>query len=157
MIKKFGPLINLWCMRFEAKHRISKISANTSSNRRYICKTLATKQQSQLNNLFIEGSLGSEIESSPSKDRISDADVQDIKLFMEKDSLDLLICCKWVSIKGTKYQIKMVLTLDVNVNSLPKFGIIDNIYLYNNKVIMFKCLQLNTIIFVLMKLHLKIM
>jgi len=25
MIKKFGPLVNLWCMRFEAKHRISKI------------------------------------------------------------------------------------------------------------------------------------
>lgn len=147
MIKKFGPLINLWCMRFEAKHRISKISANTSSNRRNICKTLAIKQQLQLNNLFIEGSLGNEIESSPSKDLINDADVQDIKKFMEKDSLDLVICCKWVSIKGTKYQIKMVLTLDVNENSLPKFGIIDNIYLYNNKVIMFKCLQLNTIIF----------
>jgi hypothetical protein len=44
---------------------------------------------------------------------------------MEKDSLDLLICCKWVSIKGTKYQINMVLILDVNENSLPKFGIID--------------------------------
>jgi len=32
MIKKFGPLVNLWCMRFEAKHRISKILANFSSN-----------------------------------------------------------------------------------------------------------------------------
>lgn len=32
MIKKFGPLVNLWFMRFEAKHRISKISANSSSS-----------------------------------------------------------------------------------------------------------------------------
>jgi hypothetical protein len=40
----------------------------------------------------------------------------------------------------------MVLPLDVNENSLPKFGIKD-IHFYNNKVIMFKCLELNTIIF----------
>jgi len=33
-MEKFGPLISLWSMRFEAKHRISKISANTSRNRR---------------------------------------------------------------------------------------------------------------------------
>lgn len=59
---------------------------------------------------------------------------------MEIDSLDSLICCKWVSIKGKKYQVKMVLTFDMNKNNLPKFSIIDNIYLYNNKVIMFKCI-----------------
>lgn len=33
MLKKFGPLVALWSMRFKAKHRISKIAANTTSNR----------------------------------------------------------------------------------------------------------------------------
>jgi len=96
MIKKFGPLVNLWCMRFEAKHRISKISANSSSNRRNICMSLAIRQQLFLNNL------------------INDTDIQNIKRFMVIDSLDSLISCSWISIKGTKYQTKMVLTLDVN-------------------------------------------
>lgn len=41
IMEKFGPLISLWSKRFKAKHRISKISANTSSNRHNICKTLA--------------------------------------------------------------------------------------------------------------------
>ncbi|XP_050058270.1 uncharacterized protein LOC126550517 [Aphis gossypii] len=65
MMLKFGPLINLWSMRFEAKHRISKIAANTSSNRRNICKTLAIKHQLQLNHLFLKGTLGRNIELSP--------------------------------------------------------------------------------------------
>jgi len=66
MMDKFGPLILLWSMRFESKHRMSKIAANTSSNRRNICKTLAIRHQLQLNGVFIKGSLGDEIELGPS-------------------------------------------------------------------------------------------
>lgn len=43
MIRKFGPVINFWSMRYEAKHRISKISARSSFNRRNICMTLAIR------------------------------------------------------------------------------------------------------------------
>jgi hypothetical protein len=59
------------------------------------------------------------------------------------DSLDSLISCSWISIKDTKYQIKMILTLDVNQNSLPEFSIINDVYFYNNTVVVFKCLKLN--------------
>lgn len=52
-------------MRFKAKHRISKIEANTSSNRRNICKKLAIKHQLQLYHLFLKGTLGRNIEFSP--------------------------------------------------------------------------------------------
>ncbi|CAI6359118.1 unnamed protein product [Macrosiphum euphorbiae] len=55
LLKKFEPLVFLWSIRFEAKHRISKISANTSSNRCNICKTLAIKHQLQLNDMFLKG------------------------------------------------------------------------------------------------------
>jgi hypothetical protein len=65
MMDKFGPLILLWSMRFEAKHRMSKIAANTSSSRRNICITLAIRHQLQLNDIFIKGSLGDEIEFGP--------------------------------------------------------------------------------------------
>jgi len=80
MIKKFDPLVNLWCMRFEANHRISKISANSSSNRRNICMSLAIRQQLLLNNLFIKGNLGNTIESGSSNNLISDTDSQKSKI-----------------------------------------------------------------------------
>lgn len=59
---------------------------------------------------------------------ITENDIKNIKIFMEIDSIDsLTICCTWISVKGTKYQHKMVLTLDVNKNenSFLKFGIVD--------------------------------
>ncbi|GBP55523.1 hypothetical protein EVAR_36246_1 [Eumeta japonica] len=39
------PPVLLWSMRFEAKHRTFKIAAQSSSNRKNICKTLAIRQQ----------------------------------------------------------------------------------------------------------------
>jgi len=146
MIKKFGPLISMWSMRFEAKHRISKISANTSSNRRNICKTLAIKHQLQLNDIFIRATLSNEIELGPCDKVISDIDVQLLQLFLNIEPLNALTSCPWVAVKGTRYQLKMILTLDIVEYDFPKFGIIDKIYFYNNLII-FQCFKFNTIMF----------
>lgn len=111
-------------MRFEAKHRISKISANTSSNRRNICRTLAIKHQLQLNDMFLKGTLSNEIEIGPSK-FIIDSEVEEIKRHnMQIDSINLLIKSPWILVKGTKYKPNMVLTLNIEENELPKFCII---------------------------------
>lgn len=91
IIKKFGPLITLWCMRYEAKHRISKISANTSSNRRNICIGLAIKHQLQLNDILLKGTLGNEIELGPTGDIACHGDAQSIKMFMNLDSFESLV------------------------------------------------------------------
>lgn len=146
LLNKFGPLISLWSMRFEAKHRISKISANTSSNRRNICKTLAIKHQLQLNYMFLKNTLNDEIELGPSV-LINDIEVEEIQKYMQIQSIDLIIKCPWVSVKGTKYKPKTVLTLNIHENELPTFCIIEHIYVYNNEVVLFKCLELNTIMF----------
>ncbi|KAE9542466.1 hypothetical protein AGLY_003327 [Aphis glycines] len=106
LMNKLGPFVSLWSMRFEAKHRISKISANTSINRRNICKTLAIKHQLQLNDMFLKGTLSNEIEIGPSK-LINDTELEEIKTNMQIDSIDLLIKSPWISIKGTKYKPKM--------------------------------------------------
>lgn len=146
-MKKFGPLVSLWSMRFEAKHRISKISANTSSNRRNICKTLAIKHQLQLNDMFLKGTLSNEIEIGPSK-YIIDTEVEEIiNHNIQIDSKDLLIKSPWILVKGTKYKPKMVLICNIEENELPKFCIIEQIYLYDNKHVIFKCIELETIVF----------
>jgi len=49
---------------------------------------------------------------------------------MKIDIIDLLNKYPCISIKGTKYNPKMVLTLSIEENELPKFCIIENIILY---------------------------
>lgn len=122
---KFGPFIFLWSMRFEAKHRISKISANTSSNRRNICKTLAIKHQLQLNNMFIKGTLSDEIKLGPCSEITDDIDTQAIRNVIQKNSLDSIINCPWISVKGTRYTPKMILTLDICEFDGPNFSMIN--------------------------------
>lgn len=53
MLKKFGPLPQIWTMRFEAKHRVSKFIARASQSRVNICKTIAIKHQLILNDMFL--------------------------------------------------------------------------------------------------------
>lgn len=57
IMEKLGPLHNLWSMRYESKHRTLKIAARSSMNRINICKSLAIKNQLQLNHLFLENRL----------------------------------------------------------------------------------------------------
>ena len=45
LIRKYGPLRNFWCMRFEAKHQNLKRLASLVRNFRNIDKTLASRQQ----------------------------------------------------------------------------------------------------------------
>lgn len=66
---------------------------------------------------------------------------------MQLDTVDLLINCPWISIKGTKYQLKMILTLEISEFDCPKFGIVDRIFVCNNNIILFQCFKLNTIMF----------
>lgn len=45
IMRKLGPLRNLWCMRFEAKHRVLKNIANNTSSRKNLPYTLMVKEQ----------------------------------------------------------------------------------------------------------------
>jgi len=64
IMEKLGPLCNLWSMRYESKHRVAKIAARSSANRINICKSLAIKNQLQLNHLFLENKLPSKFQYS---------------------------------------------------------------------------------------------
>jgi len=63
-MEKLGPLCNLWSMRYESKHRVAKIAARSSANRINTCKSLAIKNQLQLNHLFLENKLPSKFQYS---------------------------------------------------------------------------------------------
>lgn len=45
VMRQLGPLRNLWCMRFEAKHKVLKRIANNTSSRKNLPYTLIVKDQ----------------------------------------------------------------------------------------------------------------
>jgi len=45
IMKKVGPLSHLWSMRYESKHRESKLTGHSITSRKNICLTLALKHQ----------------------------------------------------------------------------------------------------------------
>lgn len=148
MVMKFGPIVNFWSMRYEAKHRLLKISANTSSNRRNICKTLAIKHQLQLNYLFLSGTLGKNIKLGPPQSVVNiDSIIKEIQICTRTELINSVIKYPWVNIKGTQYQPKMDLTLNICEIELPTFCLINEIFVYNNNQVIFNCIQLNTIVF----------
>lgn len=53
-IKKFGPLTQVWTMRHESKHRVSKIAARSVATRINICKTVAVRNQLTLNYILMK-------------------------------------------------------------------------------------------------------
>lgn len=45
MMEKFDPVVHLWSMRYESKHRVGKHIARANAGRINICKTISTKIQ----------------------------------------------------------------------------------------------------------------
>lgn len=138
LIKKFGPVGNFWSMRFEAKHRISKIAARSSFNRRNICLTLAIKHQLQLNDIFGKGKLCSNVVVGPCKSLCpmkSHAIKNELNLDLDKS----LFCVSWATIEGIRYKIKHILTQDILEDNNYKFISVNNIFLYDSDRIIFEC------------------
>lgn len=102
IIRKFGPVVHFWSMRYEAKHRISKISARSSFNRPNICKTLAIKHQLQLNDIFTKGLLCNSLVIGPSK-ILNCSKYNLIKSEFNLSTEETLIHISWAELKGTRY------------------------------------------------------
>lgn len=56
VMKRLGPLIRYWCMRFEAKHRFGKELSSVCRNFKNICKTIAWRNQYRLASDFLNHS-----------------------------------------------------------------------------------------------------
>lgn len=143
IIKKFGPVVHFWSMRYEAKHRISKISARSSFNRRNICKTLAIKHQLQLNDIFTKGLLCHSLVIGPSK-ILNCSKYILIKSEFNLSTNEPLIRISWAELKGTRYKVNSILTKDLDDDN-PQFVSVKDIFMYGSDKIIFECKLLNTV------------
>jgi hypothetical protein len=136
-MQKVGPLVNMWCMRYESKHRLSKQSANVVASRTDISKTLAMKHQLKLCNIFLNKLGFNNTNSILSSTVVHDSIEAIVKNFDDITLRSDGTFCKFktqvqsvkrLSINSTTYKIEEVLFIDVT-DELPIFGIICNIIL----------------------------
>lgn len=125
MFLKFGPLVQVWTMRFEAKHQVSKIAARASKNRINITKTLALRNQLSLNYKFLKRSvplcfsMGRKTELDPNS-------YLGLKVTKKcNQSLETLyfFTVPWFICDGIRLAVTDVVTVDICPNScLPIFA-----------------------------------
>lgn len=148
MLKKFGPITQMWTMRFEAKHRVAKIAARSSASRVNITKTIALKLQLQLNYLFLKNEALSSVEYGKRK-QLKKTTILELNKNFELTGENVIECSlSWVKLNGVKFTQNSVITVDLLESTcLPSFAIIRNIYIDKANEVLFSCSSLKTIDF----------
>lgn len=109
-IRKIGPLIHMWSMRFEAKHKVFK---NTLKNFKNITKSLAKKHQMSIAYHW-ETSPLNHIEYGPLKPFIVDNEYMDMFARALHTAVpNDIFCTNWVRISGTEYRIGRVICSEI--------------------------------------------
>lgn len=145
MIKKFGPLTQTWTMRFEARHKIGKLAARCSANRRNVCKTIAIKNQLILNHIFLINEPFTDFSCGARRDLSLD----DKQSILEKiDSLqdDILYSTVWVKKLGNIFRKNDIVTTSLYLD-LPVFAKIELIVVTAKEDVYFKVSLFDTLCF----------
>jgi len=126
-IRKIGPLIHMWSMRFEAKHKVFK---NTLKNFKNITKSLAKKHQMSIGYHW-ETSPLNHIEYGPLKSYIVDDAifVQALHAAVLKD----IFSTNWVKISGTEYRTGLIICSETD-DDMPGFCRIKKILLVDSVI-----------------------
>lgn len=121
-------------MRFESKHRESKITANAITSRKNICLTLSHKHQLKLAYTFFSNSCLSNDLQFGRVINLSNLTINNIRNNIDISSDKCLIdkiqssakFVSWVEIKGTHYKRDMCLALEIE--NIPIFVLIKHIF-----------------------------
>jgi len=146
LMLRIGPLVNIWCMRFEAKHKESKMESHIITSRKNLPFTLAMKHQLKLNDrLLNEISLIDETLLGPN---ISIDSVCFHPYFNSfKEYLpETYTVISWIKIQSILFKPQFVLNISVT-DMLPVFGIIHFICLNEAKEPFFILQMLKTLSF----------
>ena len=136
VMENCGPLVNLWCMRFEEKHYESKLLLSNSCCKKNVCLTVAKKQQKKLAFALYGKTLFSNLKIGTSQI----CTVKDLPISYSKTSKEYqqfqnskIKILKWVQKNGSFYKPYMILCVE-ELDSNPVFGIIKFIYMENNNI-----------------------
>ncbi|XP_026082259.1 uncharacterized protein LOC113058511 isoform X2 [Carassius auratus] len=137
-IRQIGPLIHVWTMRYEAKHRFFKKNLKNFKN---LTKSLAKKHQLAIayhwESCTIRG-----IESGPvSNELLSDLENSDfISEQLQIDISSEVMVTPWVKCQGTEYRSGLVVFLEF-VDDAPVFGKIVKIFIKDGIYFLVSCME----------------
>lgn len=156
IMQKVGPLVNMPSMRFESKHKLSKLSANVVSSRVDICKTLATKNQLKFCYRLFTGegfctkiTMGKSVEIKSISDLIPTfLETCKISQFTAENFEGSCRSTKHISVNSTTYHINNAIYVDINnTDGMPVLGIINHIFVSNKNDILFFYKQVKVLSF----------
>lgn len=137
-IRKLGPVIHFWCMRFEGKHGFFKRVSHVTCNFRNICKTQAFRHQIMMCYTLLSGQLFThDLEvgqgSTTLLGTMDDFDkvksgFGDVAVFTE------VYLPSWIKYKGTRYRPVMTLLVSHSADGEPQFGTIKSIVMVNSNI-----------------------
>ena len=130
LIQEVGPLINCWCMRYEAKHAIGKSIANVVCNFKDISYTIAERNQiRQCHMHFTGGAFKDTMVEHLKSLLVRDIEGKDEVLhrFPELGEADEIQVTNRVSISGTEYRSGMILITGAE-EYMPAFGQVKAVY-----------------------------
>lgn len=126
-----GPLINFWCMRYEAKHRILKLTAVSTNSRRNLLKTISTKSQLELAYLRFTESF---CLSKPIFDSHKIINAQMRRIHFPNSRHEKIFETNRCSYKGIDYATELLFIQKLGEDDLLDFGQIKSIFIKNEEV-----------------------
>ncbi|XP_036339979.1 uncharacterized protein LOC118749290, partial [Rhagoletis pomonella] len=137
IIRKLGPVVHSWTMRYEAKHRDFIKQASVTNNYINVCKTLASRYQKNFS-YFLEH-MTTEKTASFGKLKIKATSILEPevkKYFMENEQLNIKIyTANSVKINyGFSYRPNFYVFLGKETTDVNKFGLIKSIYVNNGEI-----------------------
>lgn len=143
LVKCFGPLLHLWTMRFEAKHRFFKRVVHDTQNFKNILKTMAVRHQHMMAYYLAAASFFKPKIQAYKIDSVLVSTLPDIAQVHigEHTTSDTIYQTSKVAIDGTEYVCGMFLSVG-DSGGLSKFSRIEQILLVNHNIF-FLCFDHN--------------
>lgn len=126
LMKSLGPLVNLSSMRFESKHRESKLTAYVTSSRINICKSLAIKHQLKLSLRFLSNQGYENTVTVGPDTNLSCTDLHEFSHLIIPECFKKGFIAKWIRSSGKQYDAKTVLVVSSDILIL-NFGQIKHV------------------------------
>ena len=136
LIRCFGPLVHLWTMRFEGKHRFFKRVVHDTQNFKNVLKTLANRHQHMVAYYLSSPSFFKPHQQTSNVSSVMVSVLPDVaRAYIEQitDS-NMIYSTSNINIDGTNYDKEMFVSVGQE-GALPQFNKIEQILLVNHHVV----------------------
>lgn len=131
LMKKNGPLVHFWSMRYESKHRDVRQAAISTTCKKNLLRTVCIKSQLRLAYLKISGNLDFCVSSISTKKQLSQYEKT---MYFPSDIDAVVFEFKRIEHREKQYEINMIVVVEMEECALPTFAKIVNIYVKNGEV-----------------------